>query len=281
MIAAIGSTIVLGMSASDYHAHPAVSKSQLDELARSPAHFRARLDGERVITETPAMRLGTALHCAVLEPERFAFEYVGAPDFGDGRTKAAKEAKAAFEAEHEGRLVLSADEHAAVLGMSGSIAAHKTPSVLLGRSLRREASVFWTDAETGIACRARPDVLSDDGRIIVDLKTTDDASPGAFERSIAKWRYHVQAAFYSDGVEAVRGEPVEAFVFIVVERTPPYACGFYVLDEDALSVGRLDYRDKLTTLADCRAANRWPGYGDIIKTVSLPAWAKGNRDFYV
>lgn len=269
------------MSSADYHAHPAVSKSQLDELARSPAHFRARLDGARVITETPAMRLGTALHCAVLEPERFQAEYVGAPDFGDERTKGGREAKAAFKAAHPDKLVLSSDEHEAVLGMSSSLARAKTPAVLLGRSLRREASVFWADAETGIECRCRPDALSDDGRVIVDLKTTDDASPGAFERSIWKWRYHVQAAFYSDGVEAVSGESLEGFVFIVVEKSPPYACAFYVLDADALEVGRRDYRAKLATIAECRSDGVWPGYSDFIQTVSLPAWAREKKDFYV
>lgn len=272
-------TIVLDMPAAEYHTHHAVSNSQLSEIARSPAHFRARLDGARVIAETPAMRLGTALHCAVLEPERFAAEYVGAPDFGDGRTKAAKEAKAAFETEHAGKLVLSSDEHEAVLGMSASIASRKTPSFLLGRSIRREASVFWVDAETGIECRARPDALSDDSRVIVDIKTTDDASEGAFERSIAKWRYHVQAAFYLDGVEAATGTRPDAFAFFVVERSAPYACAFYVLDADALNIGQRDYRARLSALKECRANKQWPGYPDELRIVSLPAWAKRESDY--
>lgn len=268
------------LTASDYHAHPAISKSQLDMIAKSPAHFKAHLDGEIERTETPAMRLGTALHCAVLEPERFELEYVAAPDFGDGRTKAAKEAKAAFEAEHAGKLVLSASEYASIVGMSASFSRAATSSILLGRSLRREASVFWTDDTTGIECRCRPDALGDDGAVIVDLKTTDDASPAAFAKSIAKYGYHRQAAFYIDGVEAATGKR-PAFVFAVAEKTAPFACAFYSLDDASTEQGRRENRRNLLTLAACRASGDWPGYIDQIEMISLPAWAQERSDFYV
>lgn len=263
------------LSASDYHAHPAISKSRLDLLAKSPAHFRAYLDGELERTETPAMKLGTALHCAVLEPERFALEYVAAPDFGDGRTKAAKDAKAAFEAEHAGKFVLSAGEYASIVGMSLSVSRHRGASNLLARSLVREPSVFWTDAETGIECRARPDALSEDGSLVVDLKTTRDASPRAFAKSIGEYRYHVQDAIYSDGIAAATSKRPEAFAFIAVESAAPYLCASYVLDDASRLAGRYAYRRDLDTLRACRDSGKWPGYSEKIEMISAPFWADG------
>ena len=56
----------------EYHRCDGVSNSMLSDMARSPAHFQAARRRQR--EETPAMAIGTAIHCAVLEPERFAAE---------------------------------------------------------------------------------------------------------------------------------------------------------------------------------------------------------------
>ena len=54
------------MSNEDYHRSPAISKSGMDRLAISPEHYQAYLLERR--EETPAMKTGTAVHMAVLEP---------------------------------------------------------------------------------------------------------------------------------------------------------------------------------------------------------------------
>lgn len=58
--------------------HPKVSASGLVELSKGPAYFESRYllkEGK----ETDAMRLGTAVHMGILEPEKFAQTYIQDP----------------------------------------------------------------------------------------------------------------------------------------------------------------------------------------------------------
>lgn len=153
-------------------------------------------------------------------------------------------------------------------------------------------------------------VLQRGQNMVIDLKTTDDASVEGFSKSIANWRYDVQHPFYLDGLrEAIRqsggvlpdevvagaaelsaywidretgvlcrcrpdywrGEP-KHFIFIAVEKKPPYAVGVYVLDGESVELGRAVYRADLKRYAECKANDNWPGYGDKIQTISVPGW---------
>jgi hypothetical protein len=86
--------------------------------------------------------------------------------------------------------------------MGSAMLGHPAAALLLGISGEAETTHMWTDATTGLQCKCRPDWISEDGGILVDLKTTEDASPREFQRSIAKWRYHVQAGWYMAAIEA-------------------------------------------------------------------------------
>lgn len=143
--------------------------------------------------------------------------------------------------------------------------------------------------------------------IIVDLKTTEDASPEGFAKSMANYRYDVQHAYYMDGTRLAleqgkctppqKGtaelsvywiDPVtgvlcrcrpdfwngypKRFAFIAVEKKPPHAVAVYVLDSDGVDIGRAQYQHDLRIYAECLRTNEWPGYGDKIQTISLPAW---------
>ena len=162
-----------------YHAHPAVSKSHLDLIARSPLHYWARyLDPDRQPLEpTPAMRLGTALHTHVLERSRWDEEIAVAPQC-DRRTKAGKEAFASFEANAAGKTVITCDDAEVVMAMGRSVMRHPGAAMLLGLPGKAETTHIWTDVATGLQCKCRPDWLTDDGRLLVDLKTTEDAGRG-------------------------------------------------------------------------------------------------------
>lgn len=110
---------------------------------------------------------------------------------------------------------------------------------------------YSQDAKTGVYCRIRPDFLRIDDGMIVDLKTSIDASAKGFRSSIQKFGYSFQAAMYSAGFEAITGEPLQHFLFAVVEKSPPFAAAVYRLDETALAVGRKQYRKALRLFADC------------------------------
>jgi len=264
------------MENADYHAHPAISKSHLDLIARSPLHYWARyIDPKRVIPEpTPAMRIGSAVHTHVLELHKWDTDYIVAPDGLDRRTKAGKEAWAAFEAEANGRTVLSREDADLVMHMGRAVLGHPAAALLLNMNGEAETTHMWTEPTTGLQCKCRPDWLTKHG-IMVDLKTTEDASPREFRRSIAKWRYHVQAGWYTAGLEAAGNTKPAGFIFIAVEKKPPFAVGVYAADEQMIDRGYQSAMRDLQTLAECKASGRWPAYSDRIEPISLPAWMTG------
>ena len=258
--------IVQHMPSADYHAHPAVSKSLLDKVAKTPAHAFAYLYGKRE-KPTEAMEFGTALHTCALEPERYASEY-GVFE-GDRRTKAGKEAYEALL--RNCTTIISADQHDAITAMVTSIRQHPVAGALLKDGIA-EASVFWQHPPTGLTCKCRPDWWRQMDSTVVDLKTTDDASPEGFSRSVAKYRYHVQAAHYMVGTQAKR------FMFIAIEKKPPYAVAVYELDADALTIGHQARDRDLERIASCLEFNLWPGYPAEIQTITLPKWAAGSEE---
>lgn len=255
-----------GVSNADYHADPAVSKSGLDRIAQSPAHYRAYLaEGNK---ETPALQFGRITHRYILEAVPLAV----VPESINRRTKDGKAEHEAFLRENAGREIVTAEEHETLQAMRESVYTHQAAAALLTNAPGGpEVSAWWLDAHTGEPCRCRPDWLRADG-VIIDLKTTEDASPGGFSRSVAKYRYHVQAAFYLDGIRAITGQEHQ-FAFLAAEKTPPYAVGVYVLDYEAVEVGRIAYLRNLETLADCKIRNHWPAYSPKVETLTLPAWA--------
>ena len=260
-----------------YHAHAAISKSHLDLIARSPLHYWARyLDPDRQPLEpTPAMRLGTALHTHVLERSRWDEEIAVAPQC-DRRTKAGKEAFASFEANAAGKTVITCDDAEVVMAMGRSVMRHPGAAMLLGLPGKAETTHMWTDATYGIECKCRPDWLTEDGTIMVDLKTTRDASPRGFRRSIADYRYWVQAGWYLHGVEQVTGKRPDQFIFICVESTAPHASAVYAADAEMIERGYQQAMDDLGKLAACRAADSWPSYSDQIEPIGLPGWMTGS-----
>lgn len=245
-----------------YHSGPGISKSGLDLMARSPAHF---IGAEN--KECPAFALGSATHCAILEPHEFEKRYFRGEDIRRG-TKAWDE----LETKAEGREVLKPQDWDLAWRIHDAVMSHDGAKILLsGLKGESEISAFWNDPATGELCKCRPDYWLRDFGFVVDLKTTADASPSAFSRSIATYRYHVQAAFYSDGLTAL-GHRVNGFYFLAIEKDPPYACAVYSLAPEAITEGRRLYHRDLDTYHRCRENNIWPGYAEFGE-LNLPAWA--------
>jgi exodeoxyribonuclease VIII len=269
------------MENADYHALTSVvSKSHLDLVARSPLHYWARyVDPKRVEPEpTAAMLLGTAVHTLVLEADQFADRYVAAPEGIDRRYKAGKELFAEWEAQAAGRTVLTKADADLIQAMGRAVHGHPAAAYLLGLPGKAETTHMWTDEATGLECKCRPDWLLDDSSLIVDLKTTEDASPAGFSKSIANFRYHVQASWYLDGLERATGRRPEQFVFCVVEKRPPHAVAVYAADAEMVAAGQVTAARDMLLLAECRDADYWPAYSDQIETISLPAWMRPRAD---
>lgn len=262
---------VAGVPDETYHGdRTSVSSSTLKVLvSKTPAHARAALDDPR--PDTPALLLGRAVHARVLEPETFGTRYAVAPRV-DRRTKGGKAAWDEFAAARPGAAILTEDDGATVEAIAAAIQAHPLARAAV-QGGAAELSGFLTDHETGVQCRIRPDYTRMDAGVLVDVKTTLDASPGAFQKSVHTLGYHVQAAMYAAGFHAITGEPLRDFVFISVEKARPWAVAVYRIEEEALAVGRWLYRRALRTWADCLERDTWPGYSHRIESISLPPWA--------
>ena len=260
-----------GLSNEAYHALKAVSPSQIKVLGRSPLHyFDQFLAEDREKKEpTPAMLLGTALHTAVLEPDLWD-QTIAVPKHAfDRRTKAGKELAAAFEAESAGKIVLSHEDADQVRRMADAVRSHPAARFLLDLPGRREASYTWTDPATGLECKTRPDWHSEDRRIVVDVKTTKDASRAEFCKSIANFDYHVQAAWNRAALDA------EQFITIAVESERPFAVAVYPASGALIAAGQRRIEAAMTLLAECWATGKWPGYGDLVQEpIDLPGWCR-------
>jgi exodeoxyribonuclease VIII len=197
------------------------------------------------------------------------------PDGIDRRTTKGKEQYALLleEADLKCAQLISADDYKTVMNIMQSCRSHPMSKHLFSDGIA-EQSVFWEDAETGVLCKARPDwLLGGANPAILDLKSTEDASPDGFMRSAYTYRYHVQAAWYLDGLEAATGQKPDVFMFLAVEKKYPHAVAFYYADDAMLSVGRAEYRKALRTYAECMKTNVWPGYEGKLRPLSLPRWA--------
>lgn len=251
----------------------------LDAVNRSPLHFWYQyLSPNREERKpTPQQEIGTAVHTLVLEPDTWNKRYVIAPSGIDRRTKAGKETWLKFQEDAGDRVVLKQEDAKMVILMAQCVHDHPAARKLLSAAGEAETTHMWKDATTGVQCKCRPDYLHADGSTIVDLKTTRDASPSGFARSVAEYRYWVQASWYLSGVEQATGKRPEQFVFICVENTAPYATGVYVADAEMIQRGAEQAREDLDLLARCKRDSHWPSYSDRIETISLPGWMTGNK----
>lgn len=258
--------VYTGMPAPDYHAIDALSASGAKHLLRSPAHYLAQK--EKPMEPTASMRLGTAVHTMILEPEKADIEIARAPKV-DKRTKVGKETIELFEREHQGKLILDADVFDKAAAIAEAVAKHPVARDLL-KDGQAETSMLWK-AYDGLPCKARFDYYRGDG--IVDVKTTQDASPEAFARSIASFKYHMQAAHYLQGYREVTGWDADYFTFVAVESEPPYAIGIYRLDEASLQTGRMLMEKAAMAFRTAADPVQWKGYARDIETISVPSWA--------
>ncbi|EOH0932598.1 exodeoxyribonuclease VIII, partial [Salmonella enterica subsp. enterica serovar Cerro] len=263
--------IYYGISNENYHAGPGVSKSQLDDIADTPALYLWRKNAPVDTTKTKTLDLGTAFHCRVLEPEEFSNRFIVAPEF-NRRTTAGKEEEKAFlmECASTGKTVITAEEGRKIELMYQSVMALPLGQWLVESAGHAESSIYWEDPETGILCRCRPDKIIPEFHWIMDVKTTADIQ--RFKTAYYDYRYHVQDAFYSDGYEAQFGV-LPTFVFLVASTTVEcgrYPVEIFMMGEEAKLAGQQEYHRNLRTLADCLNTDEWPA----IKTLSLPRWAK-------
>jgi len=244
---------IFDMTNQDYHKTPEISSSNLKDLLVSPLYFKTRKNTEN--KSTPAMKLGTAVHSAILEPENFYRDIETMPTFkGTGSVKK----KAEWKEENKGKTIITAEQNETVLGISQSF--NKKPELKeLFSGGAAEVSIFWDD------WKVRPDYLKDD--LVVDLKTTSKPL-NEFNKSCANYMYDLSAWFYCYGADC------NNYKFVVVEVNPPYDFVIFTPDAEFMAAGKEKALKAMDIYEQCKKYDTWPGV-DIEQNLSLPSWYIG------
>lgn len=271
-----------------YHAETRfLSKHGLDSIADSPEKYKAEIDGLIPRSETPSMRIGSALHCAVLEPENFTKRYAKLPEGIDRRTKAGKAAYEQWEAENAGKTILNCNEWATVEAMVNALMAHPKASALLFKTKgENELTVlFRHPLYDNVECKSKIDRFIPAHGLIIDLKTCSCASPSAITSAVKDYRYDVQGAFYKDAVGIANNATNTydlsgglTFAIICVENKPPYSVAVYLLSrwED---LARASISLNIGTYLASRSSGKWEGYSVEDDELPIPQWAAKQRGF--
>lgn len=275
------------MPSSHYFAIEAMSQSGAKKIRQSPLHYIFERTHRKA--PTASMQFGTSVHDGVLEPDSFGARVCCVPPNAPKRPSvtqlnAKKPSPETIEAitywqeldaSNEGKIVLSADEFARSQACIAAVHAHPGARKLLAGA-EVETSLFWIDGRYKVPCKARLDACNHGG--IIDLKTTTDASPEEFARTIANFDYHAQGAHYISGVEHALNESPRFYAFITVETEPPHCVACYALPGNAVLAGQRLMSIALERYAEAMATQRWPGYPDTIETITLPRWATAFND---
>lgn len=267
------------MTEREYRASDGISRSELWNLNPRTGGTPEKFKWFRENPEEPtkAMLFGTIVHKLFLEPDTFDDEFAVAPPV-DKRTKEGKAIFAEFVESLNHRTIISADDMAQATAMVDVL--RKTPFVesLVCGDADHERCIRWTDGMTGEACKIRVDsvrLMSDGTPLIVDYKTTNDASADGFLRKALAIGYDFQSGMYCEGAEHEFGKAAR-FVFIAQEKTAPYAVNIFEADPDFIQRGKDIFRELIGIYHECRITDNWWGYlgkDNAIGKLNLPQWA--------
>lgn len=258
---------------SEYAALKAVNSSTLKEMLVSPLHFKYLLDNPR--KDTSSMRVGRAVHTAVLEPSEFSKQYIQEPKF-DKRTTKGKEDSAKWNKQNTGKEVIESAEYDKCLAIRESVYRNSRAKQLLDVPAPNEISFIWRDKGTGVLCKGRLDryVSIDNKPTVLDLKTTSRrATPKDFIKDILEYKYYFSAAHYLKGLSTLTGKEHTKFIIIAAESTAPYGVATYQLSNTWIANGFWQVEELLKTYKECLDNGVWRGYEENIVEIDAPSYA--------
>ena len=242
-------------------AHLLATKSALHAWTAHP-----RLNPHYQPIESAEFDYGRAAHSVLLEGSEESLHVIEADDW---RTKAAKEAREA--ARGLGKTPILFRQLRKVQTMVNAARTYVATSELSGifEDGAAEQYIEWHEGPT--RCTGRIDWLRGDKRLVMDYKTTQSANPASFVGMAVGYGYAMQEAFYRRGVKAGYGkEP--AFVFLLQEKEPPFACSLVAFDPAMQEIGDRQAAHALALWGTYMARNEWPGYSRQIAHLEPPMW---------
>lgn len=267
------SKIIRAMPDGDYRKIDALSKHDSDELSKNPyAFFKRKATGWRK-EPTEAMKLGTAVHTAILQPWLFNEQYaIIPPEITVKRGKAWE----AFQAENEGKECLKLSQRNQIMLMAESLVQCKDCSNIFNAAKPDDREVVLLSECNEVSIKSKADIVCPELGIIADVKTASDASPDAFIRQASDLSYDVQAAWYLINAQAC-GLNVDTFAFLVVENEFPYSTGVYTFSRfsDFVMAGECEMKHRIEEYKHFSKAKVYEEYnGWSVKNMTLPPWNK-------
>lgn len=263
-----------------YHTFPCVSNSLLSALHKSPAECKRRMEGQQVMTD--AMRFGSAAHAAVLQPMVYAEKF---RVFLGEKRSAIKKAEYQEMADAVGeRNIVREAEADKITAMQAALRKHRAARTILDLPGIQEVAMLWRHEATGLLVKSKVDHWAVDAGVLVDYKTTRDADPDKFEKSLYKYGYHRQGALYLMGAGAL-GINLRDFVVIAQEADTPEAICAMRITGGALLAGKAQIESLLREFASRKETQDWPeipeepkwyelpDHDRMIVDVDLPDWA--------
>jgi exodeoxyribonuclease VIII len=246
----------------EYRAFPALNQSAAKHLLVSAAHYQAYINTPQ--EETKALKFGTFVHSAVLEPHTLNDLYVTAPEC-DRRTKEGKEIWTAFSTANKGKTILDAEESA-----TGHLVASFARLALKKHGVTfDETEVMYHVDYNGVPLKAAIDGVA--GDYLWDIKTTDDASAAGMLKAIRnpQYKYNLQAYWYRVVYELATGKRPLGFRFLFVEKEPPFATAVCEIGPELMSWAVADFEKAVNLYRECSASGVWPAYPDEVQVIDI------------
>lgn len=258
------------MTDAEYNALDAERWTHISAISVSLRHYLWKK--RNGISDTVSMREGRAVHCSVLEPEKYQRDYVVYPARRAGKDWVE------FQADNEGKCFLNESESTSARLMANSLLDYKMnarATELLAAPGRRELVVEWPNSFSHMPCKARIDLLTDDGDK-VEVKTAKEVTPEGFGIQCHRLGYLGQDAFYREGL-AANGIAVRNSYFVIVESKAPFDVAVYRIGPDERAAGERLVGTLTRKLGMARQSHEWPGVCPTEMALRLPHWAEGDN----
>lgn len=273
----------------EYQSVDAVHKSMFKSIMRSGKELKHYIETEN--ESSKAMDFGNLVDTLLFEREKFIERYIVPPEtyisVKEYKTKPNVEIEKPWnwnadacrkwrDELPEGLTMTSDEDINKAKDIVSSIYEHPLASEWLEHG-KYQVSLFWIDPETGLQCKARPDIVTQYN--IPDLKVSYDCHPKSFSKTLNNFMYHAGAAFYHDGYFLAQGKEIPEGLqsmpmsFIVAEDKSPYDVVCYQLGDESFEVGRSLYHDALQRYKDFKDNDEYPGYSNVCEEIEIPGYA--------
>ena len=266
-----------GITNAEYHGSGELSRSTAWSLLQTcPAKVRHEMNNRK--PSSPALVIGSGFHTATLEPEKLDDEFAVKPSEIDGqgpRTKHYKEAFEIMQKSEPDKQWLAPADYDLILEMAGSALDNPVLRHYMADIDKVVEGTGYFEME-GAKCKVRPDLYIPGAGVVIDLKSTQDASNRGFTKSVRQFGYLFQACWYMHALRLL-GEKPKQFVFIAVEKTAPYATAAYTIKESDINKQFSNMERACQLWAACQSSGIWPGYSDMVETLDLGSQITNNR----